>query len=56
MVDDTFKTKQIFPLLNLLSRTESLGSLQVEGGINSDNCLIYIEEGVSHVVATSECY
>ncbi|KAK4276337.1 hypothetical protein QN277_019296 [Acacia crassicarpa] len=30
------------------------GGLQVGGGINSDNCLSYIEEGASHVIVTSE--
>ncbi|KAK4284990.1 hypothetical protein QN277_001747 [Acacia crassicarpa] len=29
------------------------GGLQVGGGINSDNCLSYIEEGASHVIVTS---
>ncbi|KAI9108250.1 hypothetical protein K1719_020733 [Acacia pycnantha] len=29
------------------------GGLQVGGGINSDNCLGYIEEGASHVIVTS---
>ncbi|KAI4300476.1 hypothetical protein L6164_033852 [Bauhinia variegata] len=29
------------------------GCLQVGGGINSDNCLSYIEEGASHVIVTS---
>ncbi|XP_010527596.1 PREDICTED: 1-(5-phosphoribosyl)-5-[(5-phosphoribosylamino)methylideneamino] imidazole-4-carboxamide isomerase, chloroplastic [Tarenaya hassleriana] len=29
------------------------GSLQVGGGINSDNCMNYIEEGASHVIVTS---
>ncbi|XP_058759279.1 1-(5-phosphoribosyl)-5-[(5-phosphoribosylamino)methylideneamino] imidazole-4-carboxamide isomerase, chloroplastic-like [Vicia villosa] len=43
-----------------LSRAASLealhaypGGLQVGGGINSDNCLSYIEEGASHVIVTS---
>ncbi|KAJ7969108.1 1-(5-phosphoribosyl)-5-[(5-phosphoribosylamino)methylideneamino] imidazole-4-carboxamide isomerase, chloroplastic [Quillaja saponaria] len=43
-----------------LSKTASLealhaypGGLQVGGGINSDNCLFYIEEGASHVIVTS---
>ena len=31
----------------------NLGGLQVGGGINSDNCLSYIEEGASHVIVTS---
>ncbi|CAH2059110.1 unnamed protein product [Thlaspi arvense] len=30
-----------------------LGGLQVGGGINSENCLSYIEEGASHVIVTS---
>lgn len=30
-----------------------LGGLQVGGGINSENCLNYIEEGASHVIVTS---
>ncbi|CAM8897345.1 unnamed protein product [Rhodiola kirilowii] len=29
------------------------GGLQVGGGINSDNCMSYIEEGASHVIVTS---
>lgn len=29
------------------------GGLQVGGGINSENCLSYIEEGASHVIVTS---
>ncbi|KAK7267980.1 hypothetical protein RIF29_20662 [Crotalaria pallida] len=29
------------------------GGLQVGGGINSDNCVSYIEEGASHVIVTS---
>ncbi|KAM0989997.1 hypothetical protein ACFX2I_008559 [Malus domestica] len=29
------------------------GGLQVGGGINSENCLHYIEEGASHVIVTS---
>ncbi|XP_028802061.1 1-(5-phosphoribosyl)-5-[(5-phosphoribosylamino)methylideneamino] imidazole-4-carboxamide isomerase, chloroplastic [Neltuma alba] len=29
------------------------GGLQVGGGMNSDNCLSYIEEGASHVIVTS---
>ncbi|WVZ18105.1 hypothetical protein V8G54_005427 [Vigna mungo] len=29
------------------------GGLQIGGGINSDNCLSYIEEGASHVIVTS---
>lgn len=29
------------------------GGLQVGGGINSENCLNYIEEGASHVIVTS---
>lgn len=29
------------------------GSLQVGGGVNSDNSLSYIEEGASHVIVTS---
>ncbi|KAE9612366.1 1-(5-phosphoribosyl)-5- ((5-phosphoribosylamino)methylideneamino)imidazole-4-carboxamide isomerase [Lupinus albus] len=29
------------------------GGLQVGGGINSDNCLSYIEKGASHVIVTS---
>ncbi|XP_054814776.1 1-(5-phosphoribosyl)-5-[(5-phosphoribosylamino)methylideneamino] imidazole-4-carboxamide isomerase, chloroplastic-like [Prosopis cineraria] len=29
------------------------GSLQVGGGINSGNCLSYIDEGASHVIVTS---
>ncbi|XP_027366447.1 1-(5-phosphoribosyl)-5-[(5-phosphoribosylamino)methylideneamino] imidazole-4-carboxamide isomerase, chloroplastic [Abrus precatorius] len=29
------------------------GGLQVGGGINSDNCFSYIEEGASHVIVTS---
>ncbi|KAF7804292.1 1-(5-phosphoribosyl)-5-[(5-phosphoribosylamino)methylideneamino] imidazole-4-carboxamide isomerase, chloroplastic [Senna tora] len=29
------------------------GGLQVGGGINSDNCLSYIDEGASHVIVTS---
>ncbi|WCJ34309.1 1-(5-phosphoribosyl)-5-[(5-phosphoribosylamino)methylideneamino] imidazole-4-carboxamide isomerase [Euphorbia peplus] len=29
------------------------GGLQVGGGINTDNCLNYIEEGASHVIVTS---
>ncbi|KAL5054143.1 hypothetical protein RYX36_034825, partial [Vicia faba] len=43
-----------------LSRVASLealhaypGGLQVGGGIDSDNCLSYIEEGASHVIVTS---
>ncbi|KAJ0087909.1 hypothetical protein Patl1_32509 [Pistacia atlantica] len=31
----------------------TLGGLQVGGGINSDNSLSYIEEGASHVIVTS---
>lgn len=34
----------------------NLGGLQVGGGINSDNCLSYIEEGASHVIVTSVSY
>ena len=30
-----------------------LGGLQVGGGISSENCLSYIEEGASHVIVTS---
>ncbi|CAN8287440.1 unnamed protein product [Cochlearia groenlandica] len=29
------------------------GGLQIGGGINSENCLSYIEEGASHVIVTS---
>uniref|UniRef100_A0A7N0V2B6 1-(5-phosphoribosyl)-5-[(5-phosphoribosylamino)methylideneamino] imidazole-4-carboxamide isomerase HISN3, chloroplastic n=1 Tax=Kalanchoe fedtschenkoi TaxID=63787 RepID=A0A7N0V2B6_KALFE len=29
------------------------GGLQVGGGINSDNCMSYIDEGASHVIVTS---
>lgn len=29
------------------------GGLQVGGGINSENCMSYIEEGASHVIVTS---
>ncbi|CAJ1969043.1 unnamed protein product [Sphenostylis stenocarpa] len=32
------------------------GGLQVGGGINSDNCFSYIEEGASHVIVTSHVF
>lgn len=43
--------------LSQAAATEALhaypGGLQVGGGINSENCLSYIEEGASHVIVTS---
>ncbi|CAI0391853.1 unnamed protein product [Linum tenue] len=43
--------------LSKAAATEALhaypGGLQVGGGINTENCLSYIEEGASHVIVTS---
>lgn len=53
MVDDIFQALHFSSTKLIVDEWYNLGGLQVGGGINSDNCLSYIEEGASHVIVTS---
>lgn len=53
MVDDIFQALHFSSTKLIVDERYNLGGLQVGGGINSDNCLSYIEEGASHVIVTS---